>query len=331
MTRKAGRLLAAGLFWMGAHAQDVMTRPADPELTAGRGPVHYSAKITMEDGTTPPVEMSVIARGWCRIGTVFGNGTVTFSADEQNPYGHSREARGCAVWVAAPGVRSQYATLQDGGVIVLKRLGPHEGSMISITVLKAPAPARRAYEKGEEALRKRKYPEARKRLEEAVRIYPEYALAWSELGAALEQMGLPDEARTALQRAIEADRMYVKPLVQLAGLEAEAERWPECIKAADAAISLRPVDSPGAYFYRGLAHFHAREWDRAIEMSGKAIELDPYGEFPRAHFLLAASLEQTGQRRAAASVMEDFLAGRRTPDDASRAREYLRRLGRAPN
>lgn len=320
--------LAAGWVCLAVWSQDVRTRPADPELSEGRGATQYAAKIVMEDGTAPPLEMRVQRTGWCRIGTVFGNGTITFTAEEQPVTGDARHVPGCPVWIVAPGVRSQYVTLRDAAVIVLKRLGVHEGSMISLTVLKAPAKSKKAYARGAEELQRRRPAEARKYFEEAVAIYPEYAVAWSELGGVLQQLGLTAEARQAFRRAIEADRMYLKPLVQLAALEAAAEHWPECIRAADSAIKLHPVEFPGAYYYRAVAHLQAREWDRTIALSEKAIGLDPNGDYPQAHFLLALALEHSGQRLAAADAMDRFLSAPRTQAEAARAREYLQRLRR---
>ena len=123
------------------------------------------------------------------------------------------------------------------------------------TELKAPAIAKKAYGKGAEALRRTKYPEARRQFEEAVRIYPEYAFAWSELGGVLQMLGQTSEARTALTEAVRADRRYLKPLVQLAALEASQKPWPECIQAADAAIALNAIEFPGAYYCPGAGAF----------------------------------------------------------------------------
>ena len=97
-------------------------------------------------------------------------------------------------------------------------------------------------------MQKSKQAEACKHFEAAIRIYPQYALAHAELGRAFELAGNLSSARSSYQAAIEADKRYIKPLVQLAALEARAENWDASARAADAAIALNAIEYPGASF-----------------------------------------------------------------------------------
>ena len=58
----------------------------------------------------------------------------------------------------------------------------HRGTTISALSLAAPKDAKKAYEKGMEALKKKKPQDAVKNFEKAVEVYPKYASAWYELG-----------------------------------------------------------------------------------------------------------------------------------------------------
>jgi hypothetical protein len=66
---------------------------------------------------------------------------------------------GCEIRAALPGFRSDLVNLigrrsfdnPDVGTIVLHRLGNVEGTTISVTSLRAPKDARKAFEKGTEA------------------------------------------------------------------------------------------------------------------------------------------------------------------------------------
>ena len=110
------------------------------------------------------------------------------------------------------------------GTILMRRLGPDEGSTVSATTLAAPKDARKAYEKGLDAEKKNKLPDAQANLEKAVAAYPKYALAWMELGKVqAAALGAALKAREAapsvivtspLVRAIETAEALAKSLAQ---------------------------------------------------------------------------------------------------------------------
>lgn len=60
--------------------------------------------------------------------------------------------------------------------------GDAPSATISVTGLCAPKDARKAYEKVQHALQKRELAEAQAEPEQAVRLYPHYAAAWTDLG-----------------------------------------------------------------------------------------------------------------------------------------------------
>ena len=93
----------------------------------------------------------------------------------------------------------------DVGTVVLHRMEQVAGFTISATSAAAPPKARKDYEKGTEQFRKGKFDEAQKKLEEAVSLYPNYAVAWVELGRAHVQKHNASGAKEAFQRAISAD------------------------------------------------------------------------------------------------------------------------------
>jgi len=102
---------------------------------------------------------------------------------------------GCEIRASLAGFRSDSVNLAgrrmldnpEVGTIVLHRLANVEGTTISATTLQAPKDARKAYEKALDASRKGKIEDAQKNLEKAVNIYPQFAAAWSELGAIHEK------------------------------------------------------------------------------------------------------------------------------------------------
>ena len=248
-------------------------------------PEQLEARLVLDDGTPPPRQLQLISDD-CLISEIFGNGTVIFFFR----YFHESIPSSCLVKVNAIGLRPVTATLRPGATVVLKRLGLNEGSSISISTIKAPPPARKTYGKGSEALLKGDLNGARKHFQAATALYPDYALAWSELATTLTKLGDSSAARIALYQAIRIDKTYIKPLVQLAALEAASSNWPAVITATQTAIALKPVEFPGAYYYRALAHLEVKEWKQAIQAFDKTIEIDPLNDYPLAPSLRARAL-----------------------------------------
>src|SRR5258706_6733512 len=141
------------------------------------GQMRFHATLATEDGsplpTTPQItpELSQSLEASCRVLTMFGDGTVEYVVDWRYRAYDSASADACSVTIRLKGYRTTGATLRNGGVIVLKRIGDREGSMVSMTALKAPEPAKKAFGKGAVAMTDGKWAVAQKNFERAVEIY----------------------------------------------------------------------------------------------------------------------------------------------------------------
>src|SRR5580704_9641039 len=111
-------------------------------LTAGAQT--YRAKIATEDGSplpgTPQIvpSLSVSLAPDCRIVTTFGDGTIEYLVNWRGRPYDAATADMCSVTIRLKGYRTVEATLRQAGVVVLKRIGDNEGSLVSMTALKAP-------------------------------------------------------------------------------------------------------------------------------------------------------------------------------------------------
>src|SRR3954447_16659010 len=158
-----------------------------------------------------------------------GSGSDSFGSIGQS---NSRTSMGgsenrfidCELRARLVGFRSQSVSLAnrramdppDVGTILLHRLSPTEGTTISAASLAAPKDAKKAYEKGMDALKKKKVPDAIKNFEKAVEIYPKYAVAWFELGRYQAAQGDASMAKGYFDQAVKADPKFVAPYMELA-------------------------------------------------------------------------------------------------------------------
>ena len=243
----------------------------------------------------------------CRILPVFGDGTVEYMVDWRYRLNNSATSDECAVTIRLKGYRTTVVTLRNEAVIVLKRIGDSEGSMVSMTALKAPEPAKKAFGKGVAAMIDQKWAVAQKNFERAVEIYPDYAAAWTNLGMVFKEQSDPKEARTAWERAVAADPKYVKPYMYLARLALEQRRMEDAANIAGRALALNPVEFPAVYYYDASANFNLNRFDLAEKSARRAIELDTNHELPRAEFLLGSVLAAKGDRNGALQHMRKYL------------------------
>lgn len=328
-------------------------------------PVFLSGKVMLEDGTPPPdpVVIERVCNGVARpeaytdskgrfsfqLGqnsAMFADASVSdggFGMPGRSPRGgmggmgrgaSEQQLMGCEIRASLAGFRSEPVHLAgrraldnpDLGTIVLRRLANVEGSTISITSLQAPKDAKKAYEKGRQALKKKKVEDAEKELRKAVTLYPKYAAAWYELGMAQEAKKLPEEARKAYAESLAADSKFVKPYLQLALLAANEGKWQDVADTTDRLIRLDPYDFPQAYLFNSVANYNLGKLDVAEKSALEAQKLDTQHRFPKVNHLLGVIMADRRDYPAAARHMRDYLKFAPGAQDADRVRTQLTEL-----
>jgi tetratricopeptide (TPR) repeat protein len=301
-------------------------------IAAASGQI-YTAKIVVEGDIPTPKAPTVTAKlsnrlvAMCAL-NVFGNGTVEYAINWRSREYDVHDADSCPVTIKLAGYRTMDATLRSGAVIVLKRIGDHEGSMVSMTSLNAPKEAKKAYEKGEAAMSESKWPAAQKNFEKAVAVYPQYAQAWCDLGEALHSQAQSKEARAAWERALQADPKYLKTYLQSARLALEERRLQDALEITDRAILQNPIEFPGIYFFNAVANFNLKQLEAAEKSVRQAIEHDSAHEIPRAESLLGSILANRGDLTGAITQFKKYLEHSPKAPDADNVRQQIASLER---
>jgi tetratricopeptide (TPR) repeat protein len=296
-------------------------------MLVATGQTSFRAKVATEDGSPLPQTPQIIPTPSerlvpnCRILTTFGDGTVEYIVDWRSRSYDPATADMCSVTIRLKGYRTTEATFRQNAVIVLKRTGDNEGSLVSMTALKAPEQAQKAYGKGVVAMTDKKWAAAQKNFERAVEIYPDYAAAWSDLGQVLREQSNPEKARAAWERALEVDPKYVKPYLQLTRLDLEEKRMEDAASLAERALAINPIEFPAIYFYDAAANYNLKRLAAAEKSARRAIGLDTRHEIPRAEVLLGSVLAAEGDRRGAVEHLRKYLEiSPKAPDAAEVSR-----------
>lgn len=290
-----------------------------------------TAKVVLEDGsplkTAPLISLYVPgAEDMCTGQELFLGGTLRLRVPRVMIQGEPQVT--CHISITLAGYRKFTGLVQDGTVITLRRIGPNEGSAVSMVSLSAPADAKKEYEAGESAASKKKWEKAEEHFRAAVSSYPQYALAWSELGQALVEQGRIDEAKDAFHKARTADPQYVKPVVQMAAVSGAQEHWEDEMRISLEALKMHPVEFPAAYYYHAEATYHLGTVEDAERLTREALQLDPGGTFPEPLVLLGKIFEKQGNSHDAVIEYKNYLKVAPHGVKAEEAKEGLARLKR---
>jgi len=292
----------------------------------------YHAQIVTEDGTPLPTSPQVIPSlserlvQECVILNIFGNGSVQYMVNwRSRPYDPST-ADACDVTIRMKGYRPMNVTLRNDSTVVLKRIGLHEGSTVSVTALNAPEPAKKEFGKGVAAMTDEKWSSAEKHFEKALAIDPDYAAALSDLGQVLAEQGKLDEARANWEKAVQADPKYIKPYVQLTRLALQQKRAQDAITIGARAVAMNPLEFPELYFFYAVANFQLKHYDVAEANARRAIDVDTDHEVPRAQVLLATLLAGKGDRTGAVEHFKKYLEMSPKAADAAQIQRAIAEL-----
>ena len=314
--------------------------PATPD--SATQPIFISGKVMLEGGGTlaEPVAIERICNGVTRregytdfkgqfsfqMGTnvMFqdasendsrltpNSGSRTGTSNESN----SRlELSGCEFRAVLAGYQSSVAMLRstgdtwqfDVGTIFLKRLGNAPGTTVSVTSMSAPKDAMRAYEKAQK-LKQEKPAEAEKELSKAVKIYPQFAAAWTLLGDIHRQHEEFAAAREDYTHALSADPQFVNPQYGLAVIAMQEKKYDEAIPLTEQVVRMNAFAFPLAYFFNAAANYNLQKFDAAEESAKKFKTMDTQHEHPDVCLLLSHVYSHKQDYAGAAREIREFLA-----------------------
>ncbi|MFK8029497.1 MAG: tetratricopeptide repeat protein [Gammaproteobacteria bacterium] len=121
---------------------------------------------------------------------------------------------------------------------------------------------------GSVRLRNKRFKEAEEAFSEAVRIDPEYAIGWRNLGRALEDQGNDSDALKHYKRALEADETNRQALFFYGNLLLKLDRPDEAV--APLTKSLEPNDSLTPHYLKVLAAAQLETGD--VRSAGRSLQ-----------------------------------------------------------
>jgi tetratricopeptide (TPR) repeat protein len=331
---------------------DRTTQPSPaPEIPR---PIYLSGSVRLADGTIPPAsaviervcggvvrpEAYTDSRGNFSFMVGGQNSAVFADASVAGPGAtgagrqsgiNDRNLSGCEIRANLPGFLSDSIILgfrqalddPEIGVIHLRRLANVEGYTFSLTTALAPKDARKAYEKGLDDIKKKKWPDAERELSKSVEMYPKYAVAWYELGRVYQQQKKFDDANHAHLEAIKIDSKFINPYGELAMMAAAQQKWDDVDQYTSQMLKLNPYVSPELYFYSAVANYNLHKMDIAERRARDGAKNDTQHRVPKMNQLLGLILAQKKEYKEAAENMRLYLKYSPNAKDADTVKEQV--------
>jgi tetratricopeptide (TPR) repeat protein len=178
---------------------------------------------------------------------------------------------------------------------------------VSATSLKAPANAVKLFDLGSRALKQGKFSDAAKDFESAVKIYPEYAESWLNLGRARVSLGSIGPARDAFVKAAELDPQMSGPPAELGLLAARDNDLMAAAKYLDESLRLDPGSSFEACYSDAVVNMMLKRYDVAERSARAALRFGDTGVQVRVHFVLGMTLLARGDNAEAKQQLLRYL------------------------
>jgi tetratricopeptide (TPR) repeat protein len=185
--------------------------------------------------------------------------------------------------------------------------------------------ARKALEKGAQALEAGKLKEAQKFIGEAIKLAPANPDVLYLQGMLYMQQSNWEQAQTALEKANQMDPNQPRLLAALGVNLVNQKKFAEAIPLLEKSIQLQPASGWGTKWALGKAYYYHEQYEQALSMAEQA-HTDSHGSSAQAELLLAQCLTVVGRYEDSAQVLREFLKNNTEGPDATTARRWLERL-----
>src|SRR5205823_2509674 len=161
------------------------------------------------------------------------------------------------------------------------------------------------FDKGVTASAKQDLPGAGQHFMKATEIYPQYALAFVNLGAIAMQQGNNGEGEHFFEQAIHADPQLPMGYTSLARVKILQEKYAEADSLLEKALTIRPLD-PEPLTMLATSQFRSGKYPEAI-VTARKVHSVPHEHYAVVHILAAEALAKQNQPDIAADEYRLFL------------------------
>ena len=197
---------------------------------------------------------------------------------------------------------------------------PDGSSSVSVAQFKVPDRARKIYQKGNEALQKNKLDDAKKYAEKALEIYPTFAEALTLRGILRMNDGATGDGIADFNAAIKADPNYALAYTTLGAAFNQMQKFGDATRTLLRAVAIQPR-SWQAYYELAKASLGQGDYKTALKNVSKACEISQ--EYAPVHLVRAHALLGLKMYEDAVGELELYLTQEPSGSSADSARKTL--------
>jgi Tfp pilus assembly protein PilF len=301
--------------------------------------VVLKGKVTMEDGTPPPIAVSIE-----RLCSDSRNGTPGPLINKKTGEWVWRleidafEERACVFRAVIPGYTSTEADASHINVTSRDTTYTVPTLVLIATVADptavrfnedaVPGKAKSLVAKALKAMDAHDYQQAHDNFQAAVAGSPKFAQGWHALGLVDENLEMDTEARDAFTHAIEADPKIMPSYVMLTRVCIKAKDWQCALKTSESLIKIDLKRAyPEIYLHRAVAQYELKDLAGAQSSIEEALRSDPRRKRPRAEYVQGRILEAKGDVKGAGEHIAKYLELDPNAPDADAVKAHLQLLG----
>lgn len=185
--------------------------------------------------------------------------------------------------------------------------------------------AKKAMDKGLEALGENKTSDAEKYVDEAMRLAPGHPDVLYLQGLLYLREQKWADAQSALEKATQADANHAQAYAALGMSLCDQGKFPEAVAPLEKSLQLNAIGSWEARWSLAKAYYQSGRYEDALKTSQEALTASN-GKAPEIALLVAQSLTAVGRYDEAAQTLQEFLKDHGDRKEAGTARRWLERL-----
>lgn len=198
------------------------------------------------------------------------------------------------------------------------------GGLVSATSLKIPSKAQKELDKGNKELAANKFPEAREHFEKAVAIYPQYDMAYNNLGVTLMKLGDQNGGRQAFQKSVEVNDKFAPGYLNLARIQAGEKKYDEAAENLMRSLSVEPLNAEALSLLCQMDLLRGKY--EAVPANARKLHSIPHEGQALGHFAAGNALEHLNNPQEAIAEYTLFIKEDPYSNLADNAREAIERL-----
>jgi tetratricopeptide (TPR) repeat protein len=196
-------------------------------------------------------------------------------------------------------------------------------STIAAQDMKIPESAVREFNRANDLMNRQEWKKAIERLTRAVALYPRYAAAWNNLGAAYAHLGDRPHEQEALEKAVSLNDHLAPAFVNLAKLSIADRNMGRAETLLDKASTADPANAQTLTLLANVELLQ-QHYDQAIAACRKVHSLR--GSHAVVHYIAAHALEHQNHFSEAEAEFQTFLKEEPTGERAEAVRKQLSNL-----